>query len=93
MEKNGAMVMCSIFDVKAEAWHQPLFFQTEGQAIRAFGDTVNTPESDFLRHAEDYTMFAIGWFDIRTGEVIPMNSAVPLMKAVNCLNNPREVLE
>ena len=73
--------MCSIYDVKAEAWLMPMFFLSKGQAVRSFSDAVNG-DSEFSRHPEDYTLFLVAQFDERTGEVIPVNPE-PLALAVN----------
>lgn len=53
----------SVYDVKAEAYMQPFFMQSTGQACRSFEDTVNNPESVFNKHAADFTLFEIGTFE------------------------------
>lgn len=66
-------VLCSIRDVKAEAWSPPLTFASRAQAVRAFGDVVNDASSEYGKHPEDYTVFAVALFDELTGaiEVLP----------------------
>lgn len=66
--------MCSFRDAKAEAWHTPLFFQSDAQAIRSFGDAVNgrEPDNELARHPEDYTLFAVADWDPDTGTVEPL---------------------
>lgn len=66
---NGKLVMCSVYDMKAEAWHNPMFFMSNAQAMRAFGDAVNSDESEFGKHPEDFALFAVGVFDPLTGFV------------------------
>lgn len=59
----------TIKDTKAESFMAPFTFRTDGEAIRAFGDSVvkgGTPLSD---HAEDYFLFRVGSFDIITGAI------------------------
>lgn len=82
--------MCSIHDSKAMAWSVPISFQAAGQAIRAFSDQVNNPESDFGRHPEDYSLFVVGEFDEQSGNVV---SVVPevLATGVNLVNNGKVV--
>lgn len=53
----------SIYDTKAEAYNQPFFMTTIGQATRAFADEANNPNSNLSKHPEDYTLFEIGVFD------------------------------
>lgn len=59
--------VASIHDVKAEAWLTPMFFQSNGQAVRSFGDAVRDKNSEFGRHPEDYHLYVIGDFDPQTG--------------------------
>lgn len=60
------MVICSIWDSKAEVFSQPMFFQAKGQAVRSFSDAVNE-EGNFKKHPEDFTLFVLGEFDDNTG--------------------------
>lgn len=68
----------SIYDSKACFFGNPFFAQKEEQAIRDFGDAVNSnePNNGFARHPEDYSLFYIGDFDNENGEfskIIPRN--------------------
>lgn len=62
--------MVAIHDRKAEAWLNPMFFQSAGQAVRSFQDAVNDKSSDFGKHPEDYALFELGTFDQRSGAVL-----------------------
>lgn len=77
------MKVCSIFDVKAQAWMTPLFFQAAGQAIRSFGDAVRTPDSEFQKHPEDYTLFLIADWDQSDGKLTVLPAAVPLARGLD----------
>lgn len=86
-EQNGivsrSMKMFAIYDKKSVAYNLPLFFLQKGQAIRAFEDAVNDPQSPFYKHPEDYCLFEIGeWNDI-TGIVNPLSNPVPVEEALN----------
>lgn len=59
----------SIFDTAANAFLQPFFSANEGVAKRAFAHAVNSPESDFNRHFQDYSLYLVGWFDDDKGEI------------------------
>lgn len=63
---------CSIRDTKAEAWTSPMFFQSNAQAVRSFGDAVKDRSSDFGKHPEDYHLFWVGEFDDQTGKLEAM---------------------
>lgn len=58
----------TIYDEKSEAYLQPFFLDTVGQAIRAITDCVNDNQHQFYRHTSDYTLFHLGSFDDSTGE-------------------------
>lgn len=58
-----------VYDCKAEAYLQPFFMGTKGQAIRAFTEVVNDPNHAFNKHAADYTLFEIGEYDDATAGI------------------------
>lgn len=57
----------SIFDEKSEAFLQPFFFDTKGQAIRAIIDCLTDTNHQFYRHTSDYTLFKLAEFDDENG--------------------------
>jgi len=59
----------SIYDQKAEAFYQPFFFDTIGQAKRIIHDFVKTEDHAFNKHPADYTLFSLGTFDDNNGEI------------------------
>jgi len=58
----------TIYDEKSEAYLQPFFLDTVGQAKRAVTDCVNDENHQFCKHPADYTLFELGTFDDSTGE-------------------------
>jgi hypothetical protein len=61
--------MFSVFDEKSDAFLQPFFLDTIGQAVRAITDCVIDSNHQFSRHPSDYTLFLLGEFDDATGSV------------------------
>jgi len=61
----------TIYDEKSEAFLQPFFLDTHGQAIRAITDCLNDPDHNFARHTSDYTLFFIGEYDEQTALITP----------------------
>lgn len=61
----------AVRDTKTEAYMQPFFMNTRGQAIRAFSDEVANEKSQFSKHPEDYILFEIGAYDDSNGTLIP----------------------
>ncbi len=70
------MLAFSVYDAAAEAYLPPTFMSTKAMAIRIFRDAINEEGHQFGRHAADYTLFHVGFFDQITGklEVIEPNS-------------------
>ena len=64
----------SVYDSKAEMFNQPMFMKALGQALRAFGDEANRPESEIYKHPDDYTLFLIGEFDMESGLLTPLTT-------------------
>lgn len=58
----------TVYDVKSETYTAPSLNPARGQAIRSFQDAVNDPKGGVLAsHPEDFTLFELGDFDIKTG--------------------------
>lgn len=57
------MKIFTIYDSKAEAFISPFYERSTGLAIRAFEDACNTPEHQFNKYPEDYTLFELGEFN------------------------------
>lgn len=53
----------TVYDEKSEAYLQPFFLDTTGQAVRAITDCVNDINHQFCRHTSDYSLFQLGEFD------------------------------
>ena len=56
----------SIYDSKAEMYHQPFYMQTQSMAVRQFLDMANDSETMIGKHPEDYTLFYVGEYDDHT---------------------------
>ena len=61
--------MYSVFDMKVEAFRQPFFFRTKGEALRAWSDLVNDSQSEINAHPEDYVLYEFGTMDSSTGKM------------------------
>lgn len=62
--------MCAVYDSKAMAYMPPQFFRTIGEAERTFTDACNREDSNFAKHAEDYSFHHIGDYDDGTAEAL-----------------------
>lgn len=83
----------SVYDSKAEAYLQPFFSITAGQATRSFSDACLDQNHQFHKHAGDYTLFEIGTYEDETGIMLAHQSKINLGTALEYLAkaNVREV--
>lgn len=73
----------TVRDSKAEAFMSPFFMQANGQAIRAFADSVNGQNEQFSKHPEDYSLWHLGSYDEATGVITCLDVPVCLGKGVD----------
>lgn len=66
--------ICSVYDSKVNAYMQPFFCRTTGEATRLWTDTVNDPKTQFFQHPGDFTLMELGVYDEESGR-IEMNDA------------------
>lgn len=53
----------TVYDLKAEAYMQPVFMVATGQMVRSFADTCEDKTHAFNKHPTDYELFEIGTYD------------------------------
>ncbi len=77
----------TVWDSAAGAYLDPFVAPSIEFAIRSFRQAVNTPDHNFQRYPEDYTLFHIGSFSVQTGLIDPQppNS---MGVAITFLNRP-----
>lgn len=56
----------AIKDSKIEAFKNPIFLNSQGEAIRALTDEVENPQSLFHKYSEDFTLYELGTYDDQT---------------------------
>jgi len=53
----------TIYDSATKAHMRPWYALTDGEAVRTFSDAVNDPASQYNKHPDDFTLFAIAHYD------------------------------
>lgn len=53
----------AILDTKSNIFNVPFFMRTTGEAIRAFADLANDPQSMLYKHPDDFRLFHIAEYD------------------------------
>jgi len=66
------MKLFSIRDIKAEGYNTPFTQSTFGLAERAFKEAANDPNSQIAKNKEDFSLYHIGDFNHKTGELTPV---------------------
>lgn len=66
----------TVYDAKAEAYLQPFFLSTRGQAVRNITDVLSKSDHPFAKYPHDYTLFELGEYDDSNGKMSPL--ATPL---------------
>lgn len=56
------MKIFSVYDSKAEAYMQPFFADSVGQAERSFIEACNDPSTSLCKYPDDFTLFEFGDF-------------------------------
>lgn len=75
----------SVYDSAVEAFMQPQFFRSKGEAIRAFSDACNDDKTNFYRHAGDYGFYCLGVFDDSDGSVVATKQPERVITGLECL--------
>lgn len=70
------------YDSKVEAYLQPFFMRSRGEALRAWTELANNPEHLFAKHPADYTLFEVGEYDDTTGKLTPLTAYINLGTAL-----------
>lgn len=68
----------AILDTKANTFNVPFFMRSTGEAIRAFTDLANDPQSMVFKHPDDFRLFHIGEFDQELAQFDVPPKPVPL---------------
>jgi len=58
----------AVYDSAVGAHMHPMFFQSRGQAVRAWLDACVDPNTQFSKHPADFTLFEIASYDEETGQ-------------------------
>lgn len=66
----------SVRDAKSETFFRPMTATTKGEALRAFMDEANDPQSIIHKHKEDFYLYQLGHFDETSGILHPFE--IPL---------------
>lgn len=72
----------TVYDSKAEAYLQPFFMRSMGEALRGFQEVCNDPQSNLCKYPGDFTLFEIGSYDEESGRLESLKAFVSLGTAI-----------
>lgn len=72
----------TVWDSASDAFLQPFYTQSKGQAIRSFTDAANDSGHQFCKHPEDFTLFELGEFNEQDAKFVLHPSPVSIGLAV-----------
>lgn len=82
-EDQNLKVMCTVYDDKGDYHFTPMVHRTKGDALRTFQSLANNTQTQIGTNPEDFTLFEIGEYDERTGQVFPHKAKISLGKAID----------
>lgn len=62
----------SVYDSKVEAYKQPFFMSTKGEAIRGIMECLEKNDHPFAKYPADFTLFELGEYDDSNGKMAPL---------------------
>lgn len=74
--------MYAIRDAKSEAFLNPFFKITHGEAERDFHQAVNDPQTSLNKYPEDFDLYYLGQYDDRSGKLTSLDTPQHIVKAV-----------
>jgi hypothetical protein len=80
----------TIYDAKAEAYLQPFFLSTKGQAIRSITEALANTEHQFAKYPQDFTLFELGEYDDSNGQMLPHQAPLSLGNLLE-FNSPQKL--
>ncbi|AZL82862.1 hypothetical protein [Apis mellifera associated microvirus 30] len=85
--KPMKLLMFSTYDSKVKAWNTPFFLPETISIEREWAAACNNPESKYNQHAEDYTLFEIGSYEVKTGKITAHDAPISIGTAIHFKDN------
>ena len=78
----------AVYDSKVEAYMTPFNMTTRGQAVRAWQEVVNEPQSQFNKHPGDFTLFEVAEYCDIKGMYLSYDAKINIGTALEYINKP-----
>lgn len=80
----------TVMDKAVNAYLQPFYCRSKGEAIRSFSEACNDPKNNFNRHASDFYLVHLGEFNDAAG-IFACGEPVRVISAVECLVSDADI--
>lgn len=87
------MKIYSIYDSKSEAYMNPWYARTKGEAIRSFEQACKDEKSQLSKYPEDFTLFELGEFDEYMGIIKPNIAKTAVISAIDFTRQERPLTQ
>ena len=79
--------VCSVYDVKVEAFMQPFFMRSRGEAMRSFMDACSPGSRNelFVKHPQDYSLMLLGYYDDVSGQLSNLQPIEQIMSGLDAV--------
>lgn len=80
----------AVYDSKVEAYMQPFYARTTGEALRSWEQACNDGNSPMSQHPSDFTLLEIGEYNEKTGQLTGHISLKSVANALEVKRKPTE---
>lgn len=77
----------SVYDSKVEAYLNPIFLRSKGEAVRVFSAAVNSSDHQFAAHPSDFTLFELGSWDEEKAKFVLHSTPISVGVALEFVKN------
>lgn len=78
----------TVYDQAVQAFLQPFFARSHGEAIRQFTDAIQDPKTSLHAHSSDYSLWCSGLFDDGNANITPANPPEKILDGVEVIKTP-----
>lgn len=78
----------TVYDQAVQAFLQPFFARSHGEAIRNFTDAINDPKTTLHAHSADYSLWYSGSFDDANAVVTAESPPAQILAGVEVIKSP-----
>lgn len=79
----------AIYDSKVNAYLNPFYMRSDGEAVRAVTEAAKDRNSNFCKYPADFTLFRVAEYDDQSGRFYALDAHVNLGNLLSLVNVER----